>query len=327
MTTVLLTGEDTLRSRRKLAAICKRFREEHDPNGMAMTTLSGGTPIGEARAAIRTSSFFGAKRMVVVEDLLVTRKKKEEVEAFAELFSDVPAETVLVLWEPKGRDELAKHLLYKRICAATEFVEDFAPLQGSQLEQFFAKELAELGGIAQQGTLRRFAEIVGSDLWHGVHELQKLVAFACGRMITTDDVDALVRDETTEGVFAFTDALGVSAPGRALSLLHAELEAGNEPEYLFALLVRQARLLLLAVEAAGSGLSAELPSMLGVPPFVARKIREQSRRFSVPTARALYGSLLAFDREIKTGRLGPVLALDRLAAEWIPLEAARVNSC
>jgi len=45
-------------------------------------------------------------------------------------------------------------------------------------------------------------------------------------------------------------------------------------------------------------------------------MREQARRFSVPAARSLYGRLLAFDREIKTGRLGPVLALDRLAAEW-----------
>lgn len=326
MTVVLLTGEDSFRSRRKLAAICRRFREEHDPDGLSVTSVSGSAPLTDLRGALRTPSFFGAKRMVIVEELLSARKKKDETEAVAALVSGIPADTSLVIWEPRGKEDLVKNQLYQKICAATEFVEDFAPLEGSQLEQFLAKELAELGGTARPGTIRRLAEIIGSDLWRAVRELQKLTAFARGRAITADDVDALVRDETTEGIFAFTDALGVSAPGRALSLLHAELEAGNEPEYVFALLVRQARLLLMSVEAAGNGLSAELPRILGVPPFVARKMREQARQFSAPAARSLYGRLLAFDREIKTGRLGPVLALDRLAAEWIPLEAARVGS-
>lgn len=325
MSTVLLTGEDTFRSRRKLAAIRSRFTKEHDPSGLAVTIVSGGAPLAELRSALCTPSFFGAKRMVIVEELISSRKKKDDAGALAALISGITPDTSLIIWEPKGKDELVKNELYKKICSLTEFVEDFAPLEGRELEQFLAKELATLGGTAEPGTMRHLAEIVGGDLWRAVGELQKLAASARGRTVTAVDVDTLVRDETTEGIFAFTDALGVAAPGRALSLLHAELGAGNEPEYVFALLSRQARLLLLSVEASANGLSAELPRILGVPPFVARKLREQARQFTLPAARALYGRLLAFDREIKTGRLGPVLAFDRLAAEWGNVPATTIS--
>jgi DNA polymerase-3 subunit delta len=75
------------------------------------------------------------------------------------------------------------------------------------------------------------------------------------------------------------DALGAGNPGRAFELLKALIGTGEPPLRIVYMIRRQFRLLARAralFEEAGASRS-EVASALKVPPFVTRKLEEQSR--------------------------------------------------
>jgi DNA polymerase III subunit delta len=110
------------------------------------------------------------------------------------------------------------------------------------------------------------------------------------------------------------DALGKRDGATASRLLHRLLEQ-DEPLKLFALIIRQFRLLILAREHLNNGGTAgQLAQAIGVPPFVAEKIAGQVRAFSLEQLEQIYHFLLDTDLGIKTGKVDDILALDLLIA-------------
>jgi DNA polymerase-3 subunit delta len=95
------------------------------------------------------------------------------------------------------------------------------------------------------------------------------------------------------------------------------LLAEEDPRYVFTMIVRQFRLLLLARDAADHGHSpqqvlAESPHRL--PSFVAEKVGRQAMGFSLEQLSEIYRELLALDIASKTGRADLTLGLESLVA-------------
>ena len=81
------------------------------------------------------------------------------------------------------------------------------------------------------------------------------------------------------------------------------------------MIVRQFRLLIQVKELQEDTLPPDaIARQLGLHPFVAKKIGEQSRNFSLAQLETIYRRLLDIDVEIKTGQTSDVLALDLLVA-------------
>jgi DNA polymerase III delta subunit len=111
-------------------------------------------------------------------------------------------------------------------------------------------------------------------------------------------------------LFDWLDSLQGNSSGRQrqrmLQLLHRALEQEDEC-FAFAMLVRQVRLLLQAVE--GSKIKGH--------PFVVKKINRQARSFDEATLVAMHARLTELDYRLKTGQLpqGMATALDQLLLE------------
>jgi DNA polymerase-3 subunit delta len=138
--------------------------------------------------------------------------------------------------------------------------------------------------------------------------------------ITEADVAQLTHYVPEESVFALVDALGQRDGRTAARVLHQLLDAERDTTSgamgLFAMIVRQFRLLIQAREflAMGRGRGPALAKELRVHKFVAGKLEKQSRNFTLEDLEAIYRRLLDLDRRIKTGKIDPVLALDTLIA-------------
>jgi DNA polymerase-3 subunit delta len=148
------------------------------------------------------------------------------------------------------------------------------------------------------------------------NELVKLAAYVgVGKVITEHEVALLTPYVAQADVFDMVDALGQRDGPKTTRLLH-NLLRDSEPLQLFAMIIRQFRLLIQTREFLDSGVGVrDLPKYLEVPGFVAEKLARQARNFeSLAELERIYRYLLDTDVAIKTGRLEAELALDLLVA-------------
>ncbi len=290
-----------------------------DPGTAAMNlSIMDGeeTPISTIRTACDTPPFLGDRRLVIVSGLLsrlLRRGADGELEALLGYLPRLPRWAILVLEEP---DTLPKgHPIFK---AAADMGDDavmkrFAPPENPM--QWIRKRAGFYGAEIEPGAAAMLAAAVDGDLHAADNELSKLAAFVDGkRPITRRDVELLASYASEVSVFEMVDALGRRDGAAALRSLHRLLE-GQHPLSLFGMVVRQFRLMLEARSfLEGGGSAGELPHVLKVPPFVARKINAQSRNFSLEQLEMIYRRLLELDVEIKTGHIDGELALDMLIA-------------
>jgi DNA polymerase III delta subunit len=124
-----------------------------------------------------------------------------------------------------------------------------------------------------------------------------------GAKVGVDDVTAVVTDAREAVVFDLTDAVGMGKYTQALVVLRRMFSQGDggmaEAGPLLALLARQLRMLLVAH---GCGLrSNELERAASLPPFIARKMIDQARRFSVERLHRAFAALVRLDGDLKGG--------------------------
>jgi len=111
------------------------------------------------------------------------------------------------------------------------------------------------------------------------------------------------------------DAVGSQNGRQAQKLLRRLLDERDAFE-LFALVIRQFRLLLQAREVMEEGGNLpEVTSALGQHPFVAEKVFNQAKRFSLGSLQGIYRHLLVMDESAKTGVMTLDLSLETFIVE------------
>jgi DNA polymerase-3 subunit delta len=172
-----------------------------------------------------------------------------------------------------------------------------------------------LDGEFEIEAARLLAEQVGEDKRLVDNEIQKLLAYVnYKRQVDRDDVIYLTPSAGEKNVFAMVDAVGNRNGKQASKLLHQLLDR-FEPEYIFYMVVRQFRLLIQAKDILNSGGDiAEIVKKLRVRSFVAKKLVDQSRGFTLEALEDIYHKLVEIDEAIKTSRVDTRIALDTLIA-------------
>lgn len=131
-----------------------------------------------------------------------------------------------------------------------------------------------------------------SNLWFWHQELEKLQAFAgFGNPITQAHTSVLIGKTVEDNVFIFLDEFGNRNP-KAAALYMQLLEYGADEYYVFSMLARQIRLLLLAYEPNG---------LQGQHPYVAKKLQAQVKKWESSELVNAHTTLLEIDTASKTG--------------------------
>lgn len=187
------------------------------------------------------------------------------------------------------------------------------------------KRNIELGN----GTARRLADVIGSDLSRLGLALEQLSLFVGERAIESDDVDELVADTRERSVFELTDAIGGGDLARALSAVAALFEQRQSSIGVLMMLGRHMRQVGLCQAGIAERLGgAELGRRVGAPPFVVDRLSQQARRYSVRAVATTLSLLAEADRALKgadqsTKVLGRALAerviVERLVTKLIAL--------
>jgi DNA polymerase-3 subunit delta len=311
---IFVYGDDTFRVQQKVGQLVAAFREKFDPTGLNLSEFGDKKIlVNEVLGAVHTLPFLSQKRMVVVRDLLnVTHTSDQDV--WLEGFKKMADSTIVVFWETMNPTTLEKKPFFKELSALAQvhrYV--FAQLQGAELNRWVQNRVKEHGGSIDGVALRALVERVGADLWQMNNEIQKLVAYAGGQMITTLMVNELIHASFEGKIFQLIDAVSQRRSADAIRLLQEERLSGANDHYLLTMLGRQVRMLLGArafLDGNPQATSQELANALNLHAFVAQKALTQARGFSLKHLKAVHDLLFQFDVQMKTGRIDADLAVD-----------------
>lgn len=317
----ILFGHDTYTRQEALEEI--KASLGGDETLLANTTHLAGEQLAAAdlATACQTAPFLAPARLVIVSGLLTRFEPRRGAasrdsapwQPFRDTARTLPPYTTLVLMDgplTAGHNPLLEAL------SAHATVAHFPPLRGAALGSWLRKRVAQLEGGISPRAVRLLMELVGDNLWIMSNELEKLLAYAGDRVVEEEDVKALVSAAREANIFAMIDSILQGRSRQALTTLHRLLDEGDPPPHLLAMITRQLRLLVMAWELKGQGLSQdEMRQKLGIAPYALRQIVELLPYYSMERLKAAYARLLETDLAIKSGRLRPELALDLLVAE------------
>ncbi|MBN1681777.1 MAG: DNA polymerase III subunit delta [Anaerolineae bacterium] len=286
-----------------------------------ITVLDGkNASVADVLSAAYAMPFLSDKRLVLVYDMLkwLSRKgggkvAKEQVTELVEALPQLPDFARVVFVETDLLSDRNPVLKLAKT-APGGFHKAYNPLN-NPAQWITSRARDEYAAEIEPAAVAALASVVEKDLRKADNELAKLAAYVDGqRPIAEADVVLLTPYVPEANIFEMVDAIGRRDGVTASRLLHRLLE-NDEPLRLFAMIIRQFRLLILAREYLNDeGSPRQIAQAIGVHPFVGEKLSQQARAFTLEQLEAIYHHLLETDLGIKTGKVDDIVALDLLIA-------------
>ena len=242
-----------------------------------------------------------------------------------------------------------------RVVKAIETVgryRSFDPLEAGQSlnrDPLYKKVSDKFTEYGKQITPRAFSLLrdrTGGDMHTVAEAINKIVNFVGDkRQIDEQDVRNMVAQNTFDGIFDLTDAIGKRSIGQALKGLHEVLASGEEPIYVNVMIVRQFRFALqakliaerqglrtfrsrmplrdfttnifqpLAEEIRGLLPNSTTDNILKQNPYVAYKTFQSLHAFTVEELVAALEKALEVDTQLKTSKSDATSILEQLICE------------
>ncbi|KUO78452.1 MAG: DNA polymerase III subunit delta [Desulfosporosinus sp. BRH_c37] len=307
-TVYLWYGEDRFLIQEGLKVL-KSFYFMTDPSGSGIEQVSAKElPPDVIVERANTMSFF-ANRLVVVEEVNYFKDgQAADLEPFLDYFAH-PNPTTCLLFITESVHRGRK--FYKTIDKTGEIMEFCSPKRPQEWLAWVQSELKTREKSMDIQVVSQFVEWTGHHTGVLCQELDKLIVYVGERKkITLEDVKAITPQSIETSIFDLLDAVASRSSVKALQALHEVLR--KEPALkVLALLVRQVRLLLGCDSLRRRGGNvAEAPSALGISPFEAQKVWQQSVRLSTKQLSKALSECLNTDLALKTGGGDPGLLLE-----------------
>lgn len=307
-------GDDAHTQKETLAELTAKLG---DPAMLELNTsrFEGRVEFGELRQVCDSIPFLTERRLVLVHDLLSNKPGKALLDQLVEYLPTMPESTRLFFLESSSLR--SNHRLLKLADKSENgYVKAFNRPQGGRLQQWIRQRAADAGGEISPQAVQMLATDIGNDLTIMANEIEKLILFKHGAdIIEAEDVARLCPYVAEASIFDLVDALGNRDGKQAAILLQQKLTEGADPFYLFAMIVRQFRLLIQVKELGEEGLRPPaIAKAARIHSFVAGKLYQQSNHFSLPQLERIYAHLLETDVGVKTGRADMVTSLNLLVA-------------
>jgi DNA polymerase III subunit delta len=266
VTVYLLLGDDEERKSRGVEKLrAGRPLEAFDASAIGPESLV---------SACNSFSLFGEGPFVVLKDLDAWNAAQKAV--IVDYLEDpLPGSDLILLGKKLGARE--------RLLAAVEKsgeVHTFEQPTGKALVNWLVGHAKRLDLDLPEDVAEDLAKRCSGDKMRLLQETEKLALYVGEATATHDDVAVLCPPDVQSNIFAFVDSLAAGERDRALNLLEDLIGTGEPPLRLTFMIRRQFQLVARARALIDRGTPRkELASRLKVPPFVARKLEEQGRKF------------------------------------------------
>lgn len=235
---------------------------------------------------------------------------------FLDSLEHVPDSTQLIIWELVDPKSAEKHWLVKWMREKRLSVEPLVQPSENMMPSWIQKEATSQGGEFTPPAAKELMQQVGTDTRQASQEVTKLLTYVnWKRAVTAEDVQALTPRTAEAVIWNLVDALAEGDGKKAQSLLHQFLE-DDEQYYVWSMIIRQFRLMLLAREVldAGGGVPEAMKALRSAE-YPAKKAVAAAKHFNMPRLEQIYHRLLEIDEAAKTGGMPLEVSLDLLVTE------------
>ena len=339
-TVILLFGDDELAIEERLADLVARLGEPSTAQTNLTRVSAARLDLAALESQLLAAPFLAPRRMVILELGTIPGRKPDLPDRFFRLLTSLPPTSVLVAVEHVDYDEADRLVrrrgeakaggafarLHAEISPLFRWVVDHSDRalgreqrspRGAAFERWLGERARRHGAEIEGPATSLLREYTGENTLLADQELLKLVDYVDGaRPIARADVERLTPFHAESDVFAMVDSLASRDGSRALRMMRHLLEE-EDARYVFSMVVRQFRLLLLARAALDQGRSprqllTESPHRL--PGFAADKVGRQALGFSTDQLSDVYRELASLDIASKTGRAELEVGLEGLVA-------------
>jgi DNA polymerase-3 subunit delta len=260
----------------------------------------------EVAAAARTLPVMAERRLVTLRG--IERMAPDALAPLGEYLQDPSPTTTLVL---EGAKADLRRAPFPRIKQVGQIVA-CQPLYERDAARWVAERARGMGRRIEPEAARFLVDYSGTGLSTLASELEKAATYAGeGGAIDLEAVAETAGGGRVRTVFELTDALGERDASGALKALGTLLEGGEPPLRVQAMIVRHFRLLWRAREAMGNARDpGGLARALGVPPFVAGKLRAQAPRYREGELADAFVRFARVDFDLKGGASSPRFTLE-----------------
>ena len=217
--------------------------------------LSGkGLTVQELAEVTEAMPMMAQHTMVVVTDLDIFRLDEQQRTALMALLADFPEYCTLVLVYdllPYKRDGKMKKLcaaLDKSVCEV-----EFRQQERAQLLRWVKRRFAAAGHDIDDATADHLLFTCGSLMTELVPEIGKIAAYAKGRAVTVEDINAVADPVLDARVFDMTNSITAGKYDQAAQVLGELLRMQTEPIVILAAVGKELRRLYTARMALDAG--------------------------------------------------------------------------
>lgn len=305
---VLLLGEEPYLRDACRALLMERFVPEAARTWAVSRYSADRGETQSALAQAQTMAMLSPLQVVFLEDAeaieKLGEKNREEAVAGLALYLDDPAPFTMFVLEATGLDQrmkLGKLLAEKTLVVSCGLGENRDQRQAAAVA--LAKAIAKEEGVEfEKGAAEDLAEFVAADLMRLKTEIDKLATHAGEKkLITRNDVSAMVISEKTTTVWELADLLVARKSAKALEFLDRLLRNGEEPLPMLGAIAWMYRKLIEASELKGISNGWQAARALAMRPEQAELALQASRK--IPRAQMLAGlaALQKADDRLKRG--------------------------
>lgn len=309
---IFLHGDDNYRLNQSRDEIIKKYQAKYG-SGFNFFRIDGASASAAADVteAVKSVSLFKEVKLVLINNIFSNpQTAKDLYELFTKYKIATDKEIVVLVTHSGTTAQTKQKELLTLLSDSKNLVRNFTNLEGGRLQAWLKKEATNRGVSFAQGVLARFMAIGGVDSWARIHNLDKLANYSfsvpklgTGGLISSTDLDLLIKTEAEPNVFEFIDALGSGRRAQAFSLLCGELAHGRDPYYLLSMIMYQFRNMLMVKDLVDRNFSSsQVAQKAGIHPFVVKKMISAVSRFSLADIKRLYQEIIDLEQGTKQGK-------------------------
>ena len=252
-----------------------------------------------------TLPFFADRRVILIENSGFFKNACEEL---AEYLPQVAPATHFIFVE----DEVDKRSKMYKAAKASGRIVEFLPQTEELLTRWILGRLKREGKNITGSVMQLFLTKTGTDMGNIDRELEKLLCYTLDRdVITAEDVEAVVTEQTTNKIFEMVNAVAEHNQRRALDLYYDLLTLKEPPMRIMFLISRQFQILFHIRDMAAKGLDQQtMAKKAGIPPFAVRKNVSQAKGFTMEQLKQALCEGAELEEAVKTGRMDDQMAVE-----------------
>jgi len=272
-----------------------------------------------------TLSMFSEKRVVYLPGftLIEGGRSKNIPESDEKLLSEyikkIPDSCLLLITAVKPDK---RKRLYKEIVSFGGSY-DFEPLDERTLRNFVEKRFKLMGKSIKASAADEFIRSCGYflketdyTLYNLENEIKKIASHADGEEILLSDILEVISGDVETSIFAIIDAVGNNNKEEAFKILYNLLGAGGSIFPIVALLASLFETILEVKELKEEGkLPSQIRSILGIHEYRIKKASSAADAYSKDRLKDILKKVYQIEKNIKTGLMDQVLALEMMISE------------